>query len=100
LGLLDKYKDGIRVMGIDVIKSAINSKLYDAAKSVITFCENNNILIGNEIKFFNSLFMANKMKLYNLPFLYNKLIDRVDRIEGKKNSYLCLMNHIGKNNTN
>jgi glycosyltransferase involved in cell wall biosynthesis len=99
LNLLGKYKEGIRIMGLDVIKSAINSKLYSAAKSVIALCESNKIFTCAEIRLLRNLLIANKIKLYYLPFLYKKITDNADRIEDKKNGYLSTINYLDNNAT-
>jgi glycosyltransferase involved in cell wall biosynthesis len=77
---IEKYRHGIRAMALDVIKSAINSKLYTAAKDVITLCSKENLFTGYEIKILLSLLVGNKIKLYKLPLLYTMLADSVNKI--------------------
>lgn len=81
LGFNEKYKQGIRVMGLDVIKSAINSRLYFVVNDLIAICKKNMIFSTKEVRLLKVMCFASKMKLYRMPLLYNRIINLVNGIE-------------------
>lgn len=79
-GLLGKYRNSLKVMGVDVILSAINGRMYSDVARMLDFGLKNNIFAQSEVdklKKYRSYF---KMKLYRAPFLFDKVARQVKAI--------------------
>lgn len=78
--LLNKYRDSLKVMGVDVILSAINGRMYSDVARMLDFGIKNDIFGKAEVdklKKYQSYF---KMKLYKVPFLFDKVAKQVKMI--------------------
>ncbi len=89
----DKYREGLRVMGLDVIKSAINSRQYDLAKVSIEFSKNANVFSTKEISLLKRLCTMHKLRLYKLPFVYDVVLSEVNKLSGDYLPWLCAMKY-------
>lgn len=88
LGYMGKYQQGIRIMGLDVIKSAINSRLYFAVKNLINTSAKYMVFSPKEITLIKAMYAANRLKLYKIPYLYSKIIKKIDAIHFVNESYI------------
>ncbi|MCB0700180.1 MAG: glycosyltransferase family 2 protein [Chitinophagales bacterium] len=77
---LDKYTDAVRSMGVDVILSLINGRLYDDADELLEITKHHDIFKREELKYFSQYMNAYKAKLYKLPALFNPIKKRVQDI--------------------
>lgn len=78
--LLNKYRDSLKVMGVDVILSAINGRMYSDVVRMLDFGMKNDIFEKAEVdklKKYQSYF---KMKMYKVPFLFDNLAKQVKMI--------------------
>ncbi len=67
---LKAYKDGLKVMGADVLISVINGRLYHEAEQLLKLVEGNLIFSNSELKKIRYYMMAHKARLYKIPFLF------------------------------
>lgn len=72
---LSKYMDGLKVMGIDVIISAINGRLYHEAEDLLEVSSRHGIFNKHDLKKVRHYMRARRAKLYKIPILYN-IVDR------------------------
>ncbi len=79
-GLQDKYKSGLRVMGLDIIMSSINSRLYKEAENLLNMAKRYNIFNDSEIKKFRFYMNAFRLKVYKLQSLFAVIRNRVHAI--------------------
>ncbi len=76
----EQYIDGLRIMGNDVITSAVQSKNEDVLNKLLLFCEKNNIYTSREIQSFRQYQKAMKYRLYKLPYFFNKIKDKATSV--------------------
>ncbi|MBZ0097973.1 MAG: hypothetical protein K8F30_02760, partial [Taibaiella sp.] len=69
------YMDGLKVMGIDVIISAINGRLYHEAEDLLEVSSRHGIFNKHDLKKVRHYMRARRAKLYKIPILYN-IVDR------------------------
>lgn len=77
IGLLDKYKEGLLIMGVDVLASAVRSRHYEGADDVMGLCSKYGIINAEEKRKIGKYIAYSKARLYKLPFLYNSVQKRV-----------------------
>ena len=65
--IFNKYREGLRVMGFDIICSAIRSRHFQNAEDLIKFCERQNVFNSKEVSKFIQLKNIYKLRLYNIP---------------------------------
>lgn len=79
-GLIDKYREGLRVMGYDVLLSSVNSHQFDLSKELMRHMHENGIMTTDEQAIVRKYMQARKVKLYKLPALFNPLVEKVKNI--------------------
>ncbi len=79
-GKLDLYKQGLRVMGADVLISVINGRLYHEAEQLLKQVEDNLIFSSSELKKIRYYMMVHKARLYKIPFLFRLFNTNVNEI--------------------
>lgn len=78
--LLDQYKEGLRIMGFDIIVSTIKSKYFTEAKTVIELCALHQIFSKTEIKQLKQFKRFFSIKLYKLPPVFKPLEQNLKKI--------------------
>lgn len=76
-GLVGKYRDGLRVMGTDIMLSLISGKLYLEAKKLSEDMGAAGVFDKGELSQFRLYARAHKLKLYKIPAAFNKIKDSV-----------------------
>lgn len=94
---LERYIEAIRTMGLDIIKSAINSRQYGAAQTTIRFCSINRIFNDKQVSYLKKLLLAHRIKLYKLPYWYNSILKDVNRLSIDLESKLCTLKYSNTN---
>lgn len=79
-GQLGNYRDGLRVMGFDVLLSSINSHRFDLAKELTQHMYENGIMTEQELGIIKQYKQARKLKLYKIPVLFSPLVKKVKNI--------------------
>lgn len=78
--LLSTYTDGLKVMGLDVLVSVINGKLYDEAQKLIQLTVENKIFNGAELRILKRYMWASRSRLYKVPLLFKFILNKVNGI--------------------
>jgi Glycosyltransferases involved in cell wall biogenesis len=78
--LLNKYREGLRVMGYDIICSAIRSRHFQKAEELIKYCSRQNVFNAKEVRKFNQLQSIYKLRLYKIPIAAKLWEDNVQKI--------------------
>lgn len=76
-GLQQKYAAPLKVMGIDVLVSAVKSGYYEGASEMVETLNCYKVVDSQEIKKINRYIAFSKAKLYKLPFLYKGVQQKV-----------------------
>lgn len=74
-GLLNKHRDGLRVMGTDVVISLVNSNQYKEAKLLIKDLGESEVFSKEELSRFKIYSKAHKLKLYKIPAAFEIIKD-------------------------
>ncbi len=67
------YRDGLRVMGVDVLISAINGRLYEESSELLQLTMKHGIFSEKEQRRIKRYMYAYKTKLYKIPALFTLL---------------------------
>lgn len=68
---LSTYREGLRIMGLDIVLGAVKSAYHEGASSLLAFCNKLEIFTYAEIKQLKLLIMLSKYKLYKINSLYS-----------------------------
>lgn len=77
-GQVDRCKDGLRIMAVDVILSTVHGKMYKHFDELVAYALETNIFSLDDVKKLNHYKAAYKAKLYRVPFLLKIFRARVD----------------------
>lgn len=78
--LLNQYKEGLRIMGFDIIVSAIKSSCFTEANAVIELCSSHHIFSKKEIRQLKQFKRFFRIKLYKLPAVFKRLEQNLKKI--------------------
>lgn len=68
---LSTCREGLRIMGLDIVLGAVKSAYHEGASSLLAFCNKLEIFTYAEIKQLKLLIMLSKYKLYKINSLYS-----------------------------
>ena len=75
-GFLSKYKEGLRVMGFDLINSAISSRYFNESEEMIQYCASKNIFSKKELTQLKRFQLLFRIRLYKIPSLFRVLREK------------------------
>lgn len=80
LGVLQKYKTGVRVMANSIIIAAIKGGHYAEAASTINYCRSIDLYSKREVKLMRNYLASAQFKLSRIPYINNYFSKKIESI--------------------